>query len=116
MSGKTSKTPATRATDSPTSTRHLYWDSHGGTIMKANPHGTVTTLVTGQNGPRGVAVDNFGNIYWANQGAGTIMKANPYGTVTTLVTGQASPTGVAVDSSGNIYWANQGAGTIMKAN
>jgi hypothetical protein len=65
--------------------------------MKANLDGTgVTTVVTGQSAPAGVAVDGS-HIYWASAFGGTINKANLDGTgVTTLVTGQNEPIGVAV--------------------
>jgi hypothetical protein len=99
---------------------HIYWAA-AGTIMEANLDGTgVTTLVTGQNEPDGVAVDSS-HIYWADLGSHTIMEANLDGTgVTTLVTLVSStnfsqPHGVAVDSS-HLYWTDVGFGTISEAN
>src|SRR5258708_6963619 len=46
---------------------HLYWANFGdGTIDEANLDGTgVTTIVTGQNGPYGVAV-GASHIYWSD--------------------------------------------------
>jgi hypothetical protein len=95
---------------------HLYWANDAGTISEVPlAGGPATTLVTGQNGPVGVAVDSS-HIYWADNGAGTIDETNRDGTggVTTLVTGQNYPVTVAVDSS-HIYWANYLAGTINEA-
>ena len=120
---------AATATDPLTGTgravAHLYWANFGafpntGTIQEANPDGTgVTTIVSGQNGPYGVAV-GASHIYWADRNSGTIMQANLDGTgVTTLVSGQSFPNGVAVSAS-HIYWATIGTGpgsaSIMQAN
>ena len=112
--------PTVKASDPLTGTGasaepHIYWANYGsGTIIEANLDGTgVTTLVSGQGNPTGVAV-NSSHIYWANSGSGTIDEANLDGTgVTTLVSGQNVPIGVAVNSS-HIYWA--GGGAIMEAN
>ena len=95
---------------------HIYWAKDDGTITRANLDGTnPQTIVTGQSGPVGVAVDSA-HIYWANFGDGTIDKANLDGSnPQTIVTGQNGPEGVAVDSA-HIYWANGGDGTIIKAN
>ena len=95
---------------------HIYWAKDDGTITRANLDGTnPQTIVTGQSGPVGVAVDSA-HIYWANFGDGTIDKANLDGSnPQTIVTGQNGPEGVAVDSA-HIYWANGGDGTIIRAN
>jgi sulfur carrier protein ThiS len=106
------------------------------TIRQVTPTGAVTTLagLAGSSGtndgtgsaarfynPTGVAVDNNGNIYVADQNNDTIRQVTPAGVVTTLAglagslgsadgTGSAArfarPTGVSVDSSGNVYVAD----------
>lgn len=65
--------------------------------MAAGLDGTgVTTLVSGENLPDGVAVDS-GHIYWADRDAATIRAASLDGTgVRTLVAGLSYPAGVAV--------------------
>jgi sugar lactone lactonase YvrE len=51
--------------------------------------------------PRGVAVDNVGNVYVADNFNSTIRKVTPAGVVTTVA--RELCLGVAVDSAGNIY-------------
>ena len=117
-------------------------DTDNYTIRKVSPVGTnwVVTTIAGKAGisgsvdgtnsiarlsdPRGVAVDNRGNIYVADDANDTIRMVTPVGTnwiVTTIAglaqnpgsadgTGNAarfaSPAGVAADNTGNIYVAD----------
>ena len=56
---------------------HIYWTDSGDGTIKEVPlaGGRVTTLVTGQDNPEGLAVDS-GHIYWANNDlSGTINEA-----------------------------------------
>jgi len=117
-------------------------DNH--TVRKVTPLGVVTTLAglasspgsadgTGTaarfDNPRGVAVDDAGNVYVADTDNHTIRKVTPAGGVTTLAgqagssgsvdgTGTAAqfyyPYGVAVDSAGNVYVADTDNHTIRK--
>ena len=107
-------------------------------VCKITPSGVVTTLAgsAGQTGssdgsgsaarfdyPSGVAVDNAGNVYVADEYNDEIREISPSAVVTTLAgfAGQPGstdgilsaarfgyPTGVAVDSAGNVYVADQG--------
>lgn len=115
-------------------------------IRKVTPAGVVTTFAGAPppgspgsadgmgtlarfQGPRGVAIDGFGNLYVADSGASTIRKVSASGMVTTLAglansigsadgTGSQArfyaPRGVAVDGTGNVYVADFGNGTIRK--
>ncbi|GEM_PF-6664890 len=101
-------------------------------IRKVTPDGTVTTLAGSNDGyaegtgtaarfayPSGVAVDNVGQVYVADQGNHRIRKISPAGVVSTVAGSTsgyangagdqaqfADPTGVAVDGAGNVYVAD----------
>ena len=107
-------------------------------IRKVDSTGTITTFAgTGERGfggpggpavqaqldaPSGVAVDEAGNLYIADQYNHRIRRVDPTGTITTIAgTGElglggdggpaiqaqlGDPTGVAVDGEGNLYIAD----------
>lgn len=103
-------------------------------IRKVAPNGTVITFAGSGNAawqdgvgssasfslPAGVAVDNSGNVFVADQHNNRIRKITPNGTVTTLAgSGEQawqdgvglsasfySPVGVAVDNAGTVYVAD----------
>jgi pimeloyl-ACP methyl ester carboxylesterase len=111
-------------------------DTNNNRIRMVSPNGTITTVAgngaqgysgdnaaatsAALNGPRGVAVDGFGNIYIA--GGSRIRMVSPSGIITTVAgsgtlgysgDGAAAtsaelnyPGGVAVDAQGNIYIAD----------
>ena len=65
----------------------------------------------------GIAVDQNGNLYVANQGDNTIEKFNSSGQGTVFTSsGLNQPIGPAFDSGGNLYAANAGSSTIEKFN
>jgi serine/threonine-protein kinase len=111
-------------------------------IRKISPSGVVTTLAgNGNRGsangtdtvasfyePAGVAVDEAGNVYVADQHNDLIRMISPLGVVSTLAgsgahgsdNGESTaasfniPNGVAVDSAGNVYVADEGNNLIRK--
>ena len=68
----------------------------------------LTTLVSsGLDGPEGVAVDSYGNVYIADTSSNEIQEWNASNQqVSTLVSGLNGPTGVAVDGFGNVYFTD----------
>lgn len=85
---------------------HLYWSNYlGDTISRAALDGTAqTTLVTGAEHPKGMAVAGS-HIYWAAVDAAAICEANLDGTGVKALVPASSPDGVAV-AGGHIYWVN----------
>jgi len=109
-------------------------DSFNNLIRKITPGGTVSTLagqanVSGSangtnatfNSPTGVAVDNAGNVFVADQGNNLIRRITPNGSVSTLagiagISGSANgnnatfnaPSGLAFDNSQNLFVADAG--------
>src|SRR5262249_32255659 len=95
-----------------------FTDSGSGDIRRANLDGTgLMTLVGGQAGPGGIALDLAGGlIYWTNDG-GDIRRANLDGSgQTILVSGLNRPQSMALDLAGGLmYWTNFGNGEIWRA-
>ncbi len=121
-------------------------DSGNRTIRKVTPAGLVITLAGSTNAfscidgtnaaagfstPWGIAIDNSGNIYVADQGCGKIRRLAPAGTnwIVTTIAGSGfsgtndgpgltaqfnSPTGIAVDTSSNLFVADFLNRTIRK--
>lgn len=120
---------------------NLYVSDGNNAIRKILPSGYVYTLAgqplagaaDGQgplaqfNHPGGLAVDNEGNIYVADQSNFSIRKITPNGFVTTIAGGTLGtadgigaaaqfqhPTGITVDQSGNLYVVDNNNGTVRR--
>jgi sugar lactone lactonase YvrE len=79
-------------------------------------NGVAEVLDTGStalNHPKGVVVDNSGNLYIADTAHNQLVKLTPTGSatvvaITGLTTGLSAPEGLALDDSGNLYVADTG--------
>lgn len=124
-------------------------DSQNNRIRKVNSSGAISTVAgsgnptfSGDGGPAtsaglyaplGVAVDNSGNLYIADNANFRVRKVDKTGTITTVAGGAAVPGfsgdggpavgaglnlpgGLAVDANGNIYIADVGNNRIRKVN
>ncbi len=83
----------------------------GITLQSAN---NIETIVSGLSYPRGVAVDDSGNVYIADSNNDAIKKFDGTSVSTLVGSGLNSPLGVAVDKSGNVYIADTGNKAIKK--
>lgn len=114
-------------------------------IRKVDTNGIITTVAGGGTNtfgdggpatnasltyPRGIALDNFGDIFIADSGSNRVRMVNAAGTITTIAgTGAAGfsgdgglatnatlegPFGLTFDQFGNLFIADQGNGRIRK--
>jgi uncharacterized protein (TIGR03437 family) len=73
------------------------------------------TVLTGLVSPRGLALDQSGNLYFTDAGAARVSRLAPNGMLTSLGNGAWSiPRGVAVDSAGNVFVADTGLQQILR--
>ena len=88
----------------------------GESIVKFTPGGVGSVFVSaGLSDPGGLAFDNGGNLYVANQLANTITKTTPGGVGSVFAsTGLSNPIGLAFDRSGNLYVTNNHNNTIER--
>jgi polygalacturonase/sugar lactone lactonase YvrE len=83
---------------------------------------TYATVNSGTPAPQGIAIDNAGNVYVAdNQGSAEnnavyrlTLEANSVHPQITVAAGFSNPVSLAVDGSGNVIVADKGAGAVYK--
>jgi sugar lactone lactonase YvrE len=77
--------------------------------------GVVSPFGSGYAAPTGMAIDNLGNLFFADSSQNAVLEV-PVGTMTpvALGSGLSGPTGVAVDGAGNVYVADTGNSQIVE--
>lgn len=96
----------------------------GGQIVEVTQAGTtyvqapgpLTGLVTnGINAPFGIAVDEDGNVFFADSANGVVKKwTRTNNAVSSILSGLSLPYGLGLDSEGNVYVAQYGSTQIRK--
>ena len=81
----------------------------------------LDTGSTALNHPKGVVLDNTGNVYIADTAHNQIVKVTPAGdatvlNITGLSTGLSVPERLALDGSGNLYIADTGNNRVVQVN
>ena len=83
---------------------HIYWAGTSQTISSANLDGSdPQTLVSGQSGPIGVAVD-ASHLYWTNQNDGSIWEANRDGSSPHVISSAGLAGWDIAVGGGHLYW------------
>ncbi len=127
---------------------NMYISDINNSIRKVDPSGIITTIAYSSttgfggdsglasaaliNNPAEMAIDNAGNLYFADYGNNRIRKISTSGIITTVAGGGTtgylsdggpatnatllSPTSVAFDLAGNMYIADDGHNIIRKVN
>jgi mucin-19 len=85
-----------------------------GNYPASNPFVNGTGTTASFRGPMGIAIDQAGNFFVADQGNHAIRKITPDGLVSTFATGLFYPTAVAFDPSGYLFASDMASSTISK--
>src|SRR5262245_11045639 len=84
----------------------------GSTYVAANP---LTLVSSGLKGPRGMAVDGSGNVFFADTDNNALKDwSAATQSVSPLVSGLNLPRGVAVDGSGNVFFSDSNNGKLKE--
>jgi sugar lactone lactonase YvrE len=95
----------------------VYVWSGDGTIKQFGTNGVVSELTngfSGWNGPVGLTLDAYGNLYSGNPGNGLIVKFPPNGAASLVGPWRDSVSGVAFDGTGNLYWTSPNFNELIK--
>jgi len=69
----------------------LFVSLYGGDISEYTPGGTQSTFASGLDYPIGLAFDNAGDLFEADEGSGNIIELTPGGVQSTLTSGLSEP-------------------------
>ena len=85
-------------------------------VLVPNTPNSFTSSTLGHTGtsPRGLVVDNQGNMYTVNFIDNTVTKIAPDGTSLVFATTGTNPSDIAMDAAGNIYTSNSGSNNVSK--
>jgi sugar lactone lactonase YvrE len=77
--------------------------------------GVVSTFASGYMAPAGAAIDNLGNLFFADAKQNAVLEV-PVNAAAAVALGSGfnAPTGVAVDGAGNVYVADTGNSQIVE--
>ena len=93
----------------------LIADTGNGRLRKVDEKGVVFTLLSGLRGPRALAADGEGNVYFTEPAAGRLWRLGAgQGSPFPLLSDLDQPSGVSVDGEGNVYVSEAGANRIRK--
>lgn len=89
-------------------------DAGSGTILEVAPNGAVTTVVSGLQSPRGMALDSNGDLYFVETGGKRVRRMDLLGNVTNFAAGRwIAPSGITLGSAGDFFVADAGLNAIV---
>ncbi|MGO9909781.1 MAG: putative Ig domain-containing protein, partial [Acidimicrobiales bacterium] len=108
--------PATTVTITGVEAGTVFVSDADNQVIEIPPNGGPQQSVgTGLSDPAGLALDDSGNLYIANEGDNEVVEVpTGGGSQKTIATGLEWPIGVAVDNSGDVFIADTGASTVVE--
>jgi len=94
------------------------WFAVQGGVVRVSPAGTVSSFSCCDY-PAGIAIDQTGNVWLADNAAYAVDKLSSSGAVlntVSTVSSSASPQGIAIDGAGNVWTANYFGNSITELN
>jgi len=89
-------------------------DRANNSVVRVDPSGVQTTVISGIAGPHGLDVDGAGNVFVAQPDNNSVVRVDPSGVQTTVGSGLARPSDVAVDNAGNVFIADTSNNRVVR--